>query len=253
LIPAAFFFWRAAASAPAHSPLNASAAPPRYVTKSIEDVREGDFVLARDEFGRDLGMKRVTEVYRRVSDHLRILTLRAADGTEQTLKTTNEHPFWAENRRVWIEARYLEVGDTVIGPRGELQTLADTAYEAHPDEVPVFNIQVDDYHSYFAAAHRAGSDPILVHNADYPTGTWGAGSFGSAEESLLHHFDKHGAEVGAETVEQYLRKAEGFAQNLRRATKSKVDGATASVTRYKKAGKYIDLDTFGNIISFGAQ
>jgi hypothetical protein len=167
LIPAAFFFWRAAASAPAHSPLNASAAPPRYVTKSIEDVREGDFVLARDEFGRDLGMKRVTEVYRRVSDHLRILTFRAADGTEQTLKTTDEHPFWAESRQAWIEAKNIEVGDTLIGPRGELQTLTETAYEAHPEGIPVFNFRVEDYHSYFVRDMHVGRFPLLVHNAEY--------------------------------------------------------------------------------------
>jgi len=57
--------------------------------------------------------------------------------------------------------------------------------------------------------------------------------------------------VGAEDVAQYIRKAEGFAQNLRGATKSYVDGAVEGVIRYKKNGKYIDIAPDGTIISFG--
>jgi uncharacterized sporulation protein YeaH/YhbH (DUF444 family) len=85
------------------------------------------------------------------------------------------------------------------------------------------------------------------------TGKWGPGSHGTAERSLRKHFEDHGREVGANDIDQYLRKAEGFAQNLKGATKSKVAGATQNVTRYKKNGNYIDLDADGNIISFGAQ
>ena len=85
------------------------------------------------------------------------------------------------------------------------------------------------------------------------TGKWGRGSFDSAAESLSKHFEFHGAEVGAKDVDQYLRKAEAFAQNLRGATKKPVEGATPGVTRYKKQGKYIDIDRDGNIISFGSQ
>ena len=81
---------------------------------------------------------------------------------------------------------------------------------------------------------------------------WGKGSFEDSNSSLLEHFKKHGAEVGANSPEQYLRKAEGFKQNLRGATKSSVEGETQNVTRYKKNGKYIDLDENKNIISFGS-
>lgn len=57
--------------------------------------------------------------------------------------------------------------------------------------------------------------------------------------------------MGAEDVAQYIRKAEGFAQNLRGATKSYVDGAVEGAIRYKKNGKYIDIAPDGTIISFG--
>jgi hypothetical protein len=165
LIAAGFCSWRSDAPRPSNASQTGTVAQARYVTRSIEDIREGDFVLARDEFGRNLGVKRVSEVYRRVSDHLRILTFRAPDGSEQTLKTTDEHPFWAENRNAWTEAKNVEVGDSFVGPHGDLQTLADTAYEARPEGIPVFNFQVEDHHSYFAAL--SGSAPILVHNAEY--------------------------------------------------------------------------------------
>jgi hypothetical protein len=85
------------------------------------------------------------------------------------------------------------------------------------------------------------------------TSEWGKGSFGSAEDSVSYHFEQHGAEVGASDEAQYVRKAEGFKQNLRGATKSRVRGAVEGVTRYKKNGRYIDLAPDGSIISFGAE
>ena len=107
------------------------------------------------------------------------------------------------------------------------------------------------------AAKAAKAEVVASNNPTLPTapirtGRFGQGSYGSAEESLMAHFGKHGAEVGAKDIDQYLRKAEGFAQNLRGATKSRVQGPIPGVTRYKKLGKYIDLDSNGNIISFGS-
>lgn len=64
---------------------------------------------------------------------------------------------------------------------------------------------------------------------------------------------QHGTEVGAKSIDEYLRKAEGFKQNLKGATKSRVAGHTESVWRYKKNGKYIDIAPDGTIISFGKQ
>lgn len=39
--------------------------------------------------------------------------------------------------------------------------------------------------------------------------SWNKGSFSSATDSVARHYLKHGTEVGAESVEQYIRKAEG--------------------------------------------
>jgi len=81
--------------------------------------------------------------------------------------------------------------------------------------------------------------------------SWNKGSFDSTQDSVSRHFEKHGKEVGAEDVEQYMRKATEFARNLRGAQKYNVDGAVEGVKRYVKNGKYIDLAPDGTIISFG--
>lgn len=85
------------------------------------------------------------------------------------------------------------------------------------------------------------------------TGNWNKGSYDSPKESLEDHFARHGQEVGTDTVEQYLNKAENFSKNLKGARTKAIDGFTEGVTRYYKNGKYIDLAPDGSIISFGAQ
>lgn len=82
---------------------------------------------------------------------------------------------------------------------------------------------------------------------------WNSGSFDSADDSLEYHYNKHGAEVGATSKEQYYRKAEEFSKNLKGATKKNVSGYTEGVVRYYKNGKYIDLAPDGSIVSFGKQ
>ncbi|MFL0253033.1 hypothetical protein ACJDT4_21730 [Clostridium neuense] len=83
------------------------------------------------------------------------------------------------------------------------------------------------------------------------SGKWNQGSFDSGKNSLEYHFNKHGKEVGAKDADQYLRKAEEFARNLRGAKRYRVQGEVDGVTRYVKNGKYIDLAPDGTIISFG--
>ena len=82
--------------------------------------------------------------------------------------------------------------------------------------------------------------------------SWNKGSFNSVEESVARKYYKHADEVGVSSIEQYIRKAEGFKLNLKGAKKSYVDGAVDGVIRYKKNGKFIDLAPDGTIIFFGA-
>ena len=63
---------------------------------------------------------------------------------------------------------------------------------------------------------------------------WSAGSFDTPNDSLLYHFNKHGAEVKAKSAEDYYKKALNFAANLKGAKSAPVEGVTENVTRYKK-------------------
>lgn len=71
------------------------------------------------------------------------------------------------------------------------------------------------------------------------------------DESLIYHFKTHGAQVGAADIDQYVRKADAFKQNLKGAKKSYPSEGTAGAVRYTKNGKYIILGPDGKILSFG--
>ena len=76
---------------------------PRYVTKRIADLEVGEEVVAKDPESGEVTTKRVANVFRKVSDHLRILQVRNPLTNElQTIETTDDHPFW-----VAVDHRHL--------------------------------------------------------------------------------------------------------------------------------------------------
>ncbi len=138
--------------------------PARFVTRSIEDIEVGDRVLAWDEKSGQNSLQAVDRVYRRTSDHLRILTIRTGDGIEQTLQTTDEHPFWVPEFG-WFGAGELPVGAHLLDARGIPAVLVGTTREEHPAGISVFNLRVENLHTYYAGEGVENS-PILVHNAN---------------------------------------------------------------------------------------
>jgi len=77
---------------------------------------------------------------------------------------------------------------------------------------------------------------------------WGPGTFESVAVSLDYHFKRHGAELGAANLLQYLRKADRFAANIKRSKRVRLpDGSI----RYTKSKRYVIKDADGKILSFG--
>jgi len=157
-------------------------------TKNIEEIVIGDIVLAADEETGELAPKRVVEVFRRTTDHLRIIRLRGANGlTKQELQTTDEHPFFV-NDRGWIAAKDLQPNDHLLQSDGDWSSVISTANEPHPESVTVFNFEVEDLHTYFVAADRKGL-PVLAHNTCKTTKvrhyTDGAGKAGISRSGNL--------------------------------------------------------------------
>ncbi|MCX7424704.1 MAG: polymorphic toxin-type HINT domain-containing protein [Planctomycetia bacterium] len=140
-----------------------------YATTEIQDLRVGDTVLAMDLETGEVAPRRIVDAFRRTSYRLRVLTLRSPDGQAlPPIRTTDEHPFWVIDAEDFVPAGELQPGDELLGPNGEVQTLATTESEEHPEGVAVYNFEVEGAHTYFIlpgqheALHGA---PLLVHNA----------------------------------------------------------------------------------------
>lgn len=91
---------------------------------------------------------------------------------------------------------------------------------------------------------------ISLTEAKRLVGQWSKGTFPSVSESIKYHFKRHGREVSANTVWQYLRKAAALSRNPRGA---KVHILENDALRYVKKGYYVIKDRSGKILSFGTE
>ncbi|WP_241243612.1 hypothetical protein [Caldicellulosiruptor changbaiensis] len=88
---------------------------------------------------------------------------------------------------------------------------------------------------------------------------WGPGSFGSRTECLNHHFKKHGKEVSASNICEYVRMADKVRQDIIKQKLKPVrpvDGATPNVYRFEYGMYYLHVVCVnyvpsGDLISFG--
>ena len=125
-------------------------------------------MLARDPATGRAEPRLVVDAFKRTTDRLRILTVRGPDGNElPPIRTTDEHPFWVVDIDDFVPAGELEPGDQFLGPNGELQTLAASRAEEHPEGVTVYNFEVEGAHTYYVLPGEQSSlhgPPVLVHN-----------------------------------------------------------------------------------------
>jgi hypothetical protein len=143
----------------------------------IEDVREGDLVVARDDATGELVARPVTQLFRNTSDHLRQVTYATAAGVTRTIATTDEHPFWTEEDG-WKPSKDLETSDELQQIDGETAILLTTLRAEEPNGVAVYNFEVEGAHNYFVASANTIRGPpegvfdaVLVHNKCAP-GKW---------------------------------------------------------------------------------
>jgi RHS repeat-associated protein len=168
-------------------------------TKDIEDVKVGDEVLATDpETGRT-GLRTVTHLIVTEHDkHFNELSIATHDGIEK-LTATHEHPFWSPSALLWVEARDLKPGMTLLTEKGD--TVVVTGNRAFTRHARTYNLTVDDLHTYYVLA---GETPVLVHNSGgCPT----VGSVDNLMENLdddviFHYSDQKGYEgiLGSGTI-----------------------------------------------------
>ena len=85
----------------------------------------------------------------------------AGDGSQETLGTTSNHPFWSVDRQDYVQAGKLELGERLQTYSGDTKRVVSKL--ARPGPEPVFNLEVHAEHVYYV-----GQQGLLVHNSqDY--------------------------------------------------------------------------------------
>jgi hypothetical protein len=150
--------------------------------KAIENVKEGDLVLSRDEeTGKVEGKKVLSTSAVRSSE---TVVLRLSDGG--TIEATLEHPFYVKGKG-FVPAKSLGIGTEIVIRAGDgkidakgvkksssrfssgtsVLRVVGTSRRQHLEDVPVYNFIVEDFHTYFVGGKgRNGSVEqwVWVHN-----------------------------------------------------------------------------------------
>ena len=122
--------------------------------RPIEEIQVGDYVWAEDTETGEIELKKVLAVSVTESDTVVHVTTQT--GTK--IDTTENHPFYVEDKG-WTAAIELEAGDVLHTQDGEIETVSTVKVEKLEEAVKVYNLEVDDSHTYYVSVDR-----VLVHN-----------------------------------------------------------------------------------------
>ncbi len=120
---------------------------------AIENISEGDEVLAENPETGEKGVKRVVQTF--VKQTYNLVHIYVED---EEIVTTPEHPFWEMNRE-WCSAIEIRAGDILKLANGKTAIVSKVYSETLSSPVTVYNFEVEDYHTYYV-----GEDSVLVHN-----------------------------------------------------------------------------------------
>ncbi len=123
---------------------------------AIEKIRVGELVLRQDPHSGELSYRAVVNTMMTPQSPTVKLGV-----NEETLITTRGHRFWVAGKG-WQMAKFIKTGDQLFSASGsiDLQT-ADKGTEAE-----VYNLEVDQFHTYFVGRGR-----VLVHDNTCPEPT----------------------------------------------------------------------------------
>ena len=118
----------------------------------------GDVVLAANEETGEVAYKEVVRTFVNTTDEITHVTIENAEGEQETIDSTPEHPFYVEGLG-WVEASALHPGMTIWFSNGTKGTVEDISNEGLEEPVTVYNFEVAEFHTYFV-----GECGALVHN-----------------------------------------------------------------------------------------
>ncbi|MER6218832.1 Hint domain-containing protein [Streptomyces sp. NPDC001674] len=124
--------------------------------RPIEQIQVGDLVTATDP---DTGATKAQPVTRTIStpDDRYFTDITLTDGSGLT--STDHHPYWVENRKRWVDAVDLRIGDALRTPVGTAIQITETSH--WKGLKPAYDLTVEDTHTYYV---NTGTSDILVHN-----------------------------------------------------------------------------------------
>ena len=122
---------------------------------AIESIKAGDKVISTDPDTGKTEEKTVLEAFHRTVTEL--VHLKIGD---EIITTTHNHPFYVVGKG-FVNAGKIRENDTLIDMQQNNVFVSDISFESSRFPTIVFNISVEDFHSYFV-----GGKVVLVHNAD---------------------------------------------------------------------------------------
>ncbi|MFM8477653.1 MAG: polymorphic toxin-type HINT domain-containing protein, partial [Planctomycetaceae bacterium] len=139
--------------------------------------------------------------------------------SEETIGTTSNHPFWSVDRREFVQAGSLEIGERLQTLSGDVKVVQQKL--PRPGPQPVFNLEVHYEHVYFV-----GEDGVLVHNSEHYVGNHGRlkaskdqGLAGGRNGDQLHHLNQDAVYGTKHLVDEGIEYSKGAIPNcVRTAT-----------------------------------
>lgn len=186
--------------------------------RAIESIRQGERVWSRDVATGAVDLKPVTATFVRPDTPVIELELRSGPFLSERVSVTPGHRFWIEGSG-WRRAASL-----ATAPVGSIESpVSASALSTRGDATTVYNLEVEDFHSYFV-----GQTHALVHNGD--------GDDGEAEDPDDCDVDAD-AEAEAAAAKQ-KRMAEKAAERERQRVEGRREAALSdAIARADKPGK----------------
>ncbi|WP_188273946.1 polymorphic toxin-type HINT domain-containing protein [Streptomyces sp. CBMA152] len=132
-------------------------------TKAIQDIHDGDTVLATDPQTGQTRPETVTTTITTPDDKdftdLTLTDDANPRGPPAKITSTHHHPYWSQTRHQWVDAGELHAGEHLRQPEGASLTV--TAVRNYQYAVTTHNLTVAQLHTYYVLA---GATPVLVHN-----------------------------------------------------------------------------------------
>ena len=121
--------------------------------RPIEEVKVGDYVWSENPETGKKGLKKVVDTF--IHDKYTLIHVYTGD---TMIDTTEEHPFWVEEKG-WVFAGQLNEGDVLRLKTGENVKVTKLERIDLKEPVKVYNFEVQDWHTYYVSDVN-----VLVHN-----------------------------------------------------------------------------------------